>query len=95
MGVSVEWILETPERKIGVVRSGPEHERYLDPYTKSMTVDGYSTEAVLKGLCAPPTTGERRRLDELLRERGFETRVREVVRDGRMVRRIVTRLHET
>lgn len=88
MGISVEWI--RPD--VGIARCGPEHSKYSDPYKVSLVIDGNGEVAVYKGLTAPVTRDDWRALENMLRERGYLFYVRDVVREGRLSRRLVRKL---
>ena len=55
-------------------------------------VDGQGEVAVYKGLTQPVTRDDWRALEDMLRERGFHYYARDVVRDGRVGRRVVRKL---
>lgn len=88
MGISIEWI--RPD--VGIARSGPAHQKYCDPYIVSLVIDGQGEVAVYKGLTQPVTRDDWRALEDMLRERGFHYYARDVVRDGRVGRRVVRKL---
>jgi hypothetical protein len=88
MGISIEWI--RPD--VGIARCGPDHSEYSDPYCNSLVIDGQGKVAVYKGLTEPVSRDEWRALEQLLRQRGYRYYARDVVRNGRLSRRVVRKL---
>lgn len=88
MGVSIEWI--RPD--VGIARSGPQHQVFQDPYCASVVIDGQGEIAIYKGLTEPVSREDWRALEDLLRRRGFQYYVRDVVREGALDRQIMRKL---
>lgn len=66
----------------GIIRVGPDHKKYGDPYTALVTFSGDRNRVILKGVNKPISIGEARAIRDVLDEHGLKCQFHDLLTKG-------------